>query len=223
MERHSTFATPGRRRTGCLQARRPGIVFAAGLGIVIGCGGGATGGSNGPGNCQVTNPCGGDLTGAWTATGVCMHRDYLTSLLMLMYGQSCPAGAAITLGDASVTETGSITFAADGSWSENVTAFANLAFQVPASCLSGSCTDFGVPFQPAGGGCSGSDVCACTVPEDLSRDASVYSGTYVISGTSVQLTFNAGTTISQEYCVQGNELRLIARDVAAGGDEIFRR
>jgi hypothetical protein len=61
------------------------------------------------------------------------------------------------------------------------------------------------------------------VPEDLSRDASVYSGTYVISGTSVQLTFNAGTTISQEYCVQGNELRLIARDVAAGGDEIFRR
>ncbi len=60
-----------------------------------GCGGG--GGDATGGSCGKIAPCGGDVTGSWTAAGSCFDSDNFLAYILVGYEPGCPAGSAPTL------------------------------------------------------------------------------------------------------------------------------
>jgi hypothetical protein len=56
--------------------------------------------------------------------------------------------------------------------------------------------------------CTGTSTCTCsfTIPAQTSTTA----GTYATAGTSITMSPAGGTASTNEYCVKGNELHLLA-------------
>jgi hypothetical protein len=140
--------------------------------------------------------------------------------------QYCRSGPGVTVTSASFPETGTISFMADGTYSENITAKDIFEFEFPASCLNGgTCTDFATANSSYH--CSGSTTCSCSANEDGSRQPGVYSGMYMVSGNNLLLGSMGGpapgSTDNQPFCVAGSQLQLIGSPTLAGGNETFER
>jgi hypothetical protein len=154
-------------------------------------------------------PCGGDIIGTWKLTEECVNLDPLQ-----------PSAQAVC-GDASITSatfgvTGSITFAADGTYTLSDTQTGVLIWNFPASCVGAlTCDAFatmlvgtntnGVSFT-----CVGTSGCVCT---EAALSSKSDNGTYGVAGSTVVVTSAvSGSTSSQPYCVQGSTLHLVNTD-----------
>jgi hypothetical protein len=157
----------------------------------------------------MVEPCGGDIVGTWKLTEGCVDLDSLQ-----------PAAQA-TCGDASITSatfgiTGSITFAADMTYTLAETVTGVLVWDFPASCVGAlTCDAFAnMLFQGGSAGlsftCVGTGACVCTEASLTTRSD---NGTYGLAGSTVVATSAvSGSTGSQLYCVQGSTLHLVSTD-----------
>jgi hypothetical protein len=199
------------------------LVWLTAMGVVFSCGGKTTGSSGNSATCATTTaPCGGSIAGTWNIVGACSTGG------ATMPDATC-AGESITV--ISVSDTGSFTFDADGTYRASLSASAAEDLSVPASCLSAgggsvSCDQLGMalssPLVQSDGGTVGSvsgscstagSACSCNL--SLSVPNAMASGTYVVSGTSVTLTPSGGNATSDGFCVQGNTLYLLSGAASA--------
>jgi hypothetical protein len=147
--------------------------------------------------------------GTWTLTDDCVDLDSLQ-----------PAAQAIC-SDASITSasfgiSGSITFAADMTYTVSDTQTAVVVWDFPASCVGAvTCVYFAsMLFQGGSPGvsftCVGTGACVCT---ESALSTSSDNGNYGVAGTNLIATSAvSGSTSSQQYCVQGSTLHLVTTD-----------
>jgi hypothetical protein len=177
-----------------------------------GCGN-AEGGGGGGGDCGKVMPCGGDIVGEWTFKSVCTD----TTMMGDLTGGLCPSAAI----DVKSEISGSVTYDASMTYSQDMTISGTADVTVPASCLmqggftltcelaqialnselaetgifeSGTC-------KSAGSGCS------CTLV--MSPQTSNQSGDYTTAGTQVTHTPSGGVAAVENYCVQGRTLHIV--------------
>jgi hypothetical protein len=109
-----------------------------------------------------------------------------------------------------VVETGSVTFASDGSYTSTFQQTGTESFTTPAQCGTAAadcaqrCAFFGWPSGKATPDGSG-----CTCSQPIAKSGSP-SGSYTTTGAGV-LTV-AGESTSYSYCVQGNTLAITGID-----------
>jgi hypothetical protein len=169
------------------------------------------------GNCGKGSACGGNIVGSWQITSACSTGGGS------MPNSSCP-GETISIDSAN--ESGSIDFAADGTYMATISSTVKETLIVPVSCLSMggatvTCDQFGMALsgalmQPDGGStgtisasCSMSGAnCNCSTTFAFSGQTA--TGTYATSGTNVTITPNGGPSTIDGYCVQGNTLNLFS-------------
>lgn len=168
--------------------------------IVWSAGAGQTGG--GCASLDFT-PCGGDLTGTWTFSAACLD---------LPPGQGDPTGGKCPQATAAVTidMSGTITFAAGGTYDVTGTTSASMSFSVPASCMTSlgisSCSQLNPDATDDGSG-----GCKMTQAEDPSSNTE--SGTYTTSNNQLTTTETGETPDDpMEYCVTGNTLKAKGTD-----------
>jgi hypothetical protein len=180
------------------------VCTAGGTGGTGGTGGGGTGGSSGS-TCGSVQPCGGDLVGTWTITGVCVSQPTTTD-------PNCPGWS---VSNVTATETGTLTYAAGGTYTVNFNRTLQYTETTPQSCIDpGTCADLVYTYQLLGAAasCTGTTVCTCSVAVAASG---AEAGTYVTSGTTFTATDSAsGDVDNMAYCVQGNSLHLLSYNSA---------
>jgi hypothetical protein len=184
-----------------------GRVLATGglVAALAGCGGGS-----GAAHCGTTQPCGGDVVGAWSFQGTCQNVAAASSDL----AATCP-GASISA--SSVVLTGGLTFNADltyaaTNWHET---FSGTQI-IPLSCVTGaiSCDDLSATESDSSNGttvsitttCTGTTVCSCRINGMLSVASD--AGTYSIAGTALTMS-GASTSGNFSYCVEESRLHLV--------------
>lgn len=168
------------------------------------------GGSSAPAHCGTTQPCGGDVVGAWNFLGTCSNVAAASADL----AATCP-GESVT--GNSVTLTGDLTFNTDltytaTNWHET---FSGTQI-VPLSCATSvsSCAELsGTESDSTNGAsvnitttCTGSTVCSCRISGTLTVLSDV--GTYAIAGTTLMLT-GSSTSGNFSYCVEESRLHLM--------------
>jgi hypothetical protein len=173
---------------------------------LVGCGG-----SSGPPNCGVEQPCGGDVVGSWTFAGACSNVSATNAELMV----ACP-GARI--GSSSVSLTGALTYNADltytaTNWHETFSVTETLPLTCAGADMT-ACSDANGTVSDTQGGetititttCTGTTVCNCRLSGSLSLTSD--AGSYYITGTTLDMTGPA-TSGTFPYCVEENRLHLI--------------
>ena len=168
-----------------------------------GTGGGGTGGTSG-GGCGNVQPCGGDLVGTWTITSACLHAPDTAD-------PTCPG---YSVSNVSGTETGTLMFAAGGTYTSNVSATASYTEMIPSSCIAPSvCADLPAVYTSLGAAatCTGTTTCVCSVAAASNGSE---AGTYAISGTTVTVTPTYGYPDAMAYCVQGNTVHFLSYNSA---------
>jgi hypothetical protein len=184
-----------------------GLVAALALpSALASCGGGTSGDSSGS-SCGNVEPCGGDVTGDWKATGACVNL----AAAMISVGGSCPQ---LIVTSASGNATGQLSLTSDLSYSSTVGETIVLKVTAPVSCAAGgTCDDLATSLLGSGANaatCIGTDSCACslTFQMDLAD-----TGTYSTAGTTLTLTSgNGGAGPFGDYCVQSGTLHLVDVD-----------
>ena len=178
-----------------------------------GTGGGGTGGTSGCGSVQ---PCGGDLVGTWTITGIRVNTPSMAD-------PSCPGSG---LSNVNATESGTVTYTAGGTYSTNIVGTLTYTETIPQSCIAPAiCSDLVYSYSLIGAAatCSGTTVCMCTV---AIAGTGAEAGSYSTSGTSVTRTDTATAgTDTMAYCVQGNTVHFLSFNTAGQvtSDEIAQR
>ena len=195
------------------------VVLAAGLApVVSACGG------DGGGSCGNVAPCGGSVAGTWNVSGACFKSSTLDATL----GAEC-AGATVALAVTQIS--GTVALNGDLTYATTTTAALALQEALPPACLQAvglTCAALDQQFKQMmatdptilSAGCTGSGTCICslrTAPRTSSE-----TGTYTTSGTTLTLTASDGSSESNEYCLQGNELHVMALDPAMPIDAMGR-
>jgi hypothetical protein len=162
-------------------------------------------GSTGGASCTQVSPCGGNVVGTWTIQNACVIAQSHTGTAVA----SCPGSSEQVEW---ITETGTVSFNADMTYSDSRQQSVSVTLMLPQSCTLGSLTltcsqlttildqnagDAGTPptCTTAGSGCD------CSV--EGSSQAS-HTGTYSINGDTITFMPNGGTPTTATYCVQGN-------------------
>jgi hypothetical protein len=155
-------------------------------------------------DCGEVEPCGGDVVGTWNLVTSCVNGSAFASAL----GSGCP-GATASASNLHVS--GSITFAADMTYSATAVQNVTIHLSVSASCLGElTCDEVGAQLLEESSGdvqsasCTGRSTCTCTVV--VSGPVVSAHGTYLGGGTTLQTIgqhrgFSSETTYG--YCVQG--------------------
>jgi hypothetical protein len=176
--------------------------------VTISCGGGSGGG-----NCGKVEPCGGPVAGTWKASTTCSNTTGLNDML----SSDCPGARATSQ---SGSPAGTLILNADLTYVMSLSVPFVINVSIPLSCTgAASCADLAdslaqtltgdtAPYNNAV--CSGNTTCSCVVTQAASLSG---SGTYVTSGTSLELTDASGYTNSGTYCVQGKTLHLVDVDM----------
>ena len=174
----------------------PALVVAG-----FGCGAGSGG------SCGATQPCGGDLVGAWTITAGCSSRSVAASELMTIVGGPCPTLAITSTED---HPSGTITFNADLTFTASYSITGSITAAVPARCFDEMPCAALEAFLGMEGllvhGCTGTATCACTidrVPQTLDG-----AGTYVASGNLLELHPDGAPIVLKQFCAAGSTLHL---------------
>lgn len=188
-------------------------------------------------SCEVVTPCGGDVVGTWVAGSSCL--PVTGNVDMMGFGLGCTDSPVS--GDLAVT--GTLTFGADGSVTDETTTTGNQNLALLASCLDVSgtittCDRVSAPLSSLGfadvectpdettGGCS----CPATVDQSsgmamISFDA-IDTGDYTAADNVLTITDGRNET-QYTYCVEGDVLTISPQTVRAtgpvGGTIVFAR
>ena len=187
-------------------------VIAPVLALVPAACGGSSGGNNtfgGPA-CSV-GPCGGNITGTWNVSDVCLSKSILMMALTQEVMGVCPSA---TVGNSSAPTTGSLVFNTDSSYSIDLAETVSLGMNLPISCFPGAtCADLNTQFMQQATGdptvqsasCAGTNPCICTItstPMQISE-----AGSYSVSGSTLTTSPTTGATPSSlSYCVKDQTL-----------------
>jgi hypothetical protein len=179
---------------------------------VLSCGGGGGGGN---GTCGQVEACGGSVVGTWKAGAACANSAFLTMSFEQGLMGVCPTA---TISNVSVSQSGTLTFNADMTYSASIDDTYSFNFAIPSSCnTSGaSCGTLATYIELASPGttvgCLGTGSCSCHV--SMSQPQSD-TGTYAISPAGESIAINStsnATTSNADFCVQGNTLHLLQID-----------
>jgi hypothetical protein len=164
-------------------------------------------------SCGTLTPCGGDLTGTWEYTAVCVDYDF---------GEAAQAFCAEATVETSGSLSGTMTFTATtmrrvGELDLDAT------LHLPASCVQGTqCALVTVALsamlsaQVDDIDCAdATDGCECSLGRTQSVDE---SATYETTGSTLTTTGEAGAQRTFEYCVEGDTLTYL--ETTEGGTEI---
>jgi hypothetical protein len=177
----------------------------------------ATGcGSSSGGSCGVA-PCGGAVTGSWKASSACVDRATLNMEFLSGVMSSCPTAS---LGAVTTTPTGTVSFAADMTFTGTLAVNTNIGLNFPPACTGGaSCDQLTQALQSIVGmdgitavSCAGAGSCVCTLQQTL--DIVNDTGTWATSGTTLSLTGATNGAGGGAYCVKGSSLHLLDVDMA---------
>jgi hypothetical protein len=162
------------------------LLFGAGCGESNGNAGGSCG----------TQACGGDLVGTWKATSACVDEAALSKLVLGSYA-SC---SGTSLSQVKATPYGEVTFGSDLTYTISLSMDLSFQLNIPQSCFNGGdCSSADNQFlrnltgtQGVGSvACGGDTSCMCNQVGELnfgqSGNSQASSGTYAISGTTVNL------------------------------------
>lgn len=188
-------------------------VFVGASVALFGCGGSDGGGGGPPANCLQVASCGGDVVGRWLFFGGCVAD---ASVFSAEAQTTCPGTEVSSVAYAAsgtVAFKADLTYVAQGwqtSYSDAVTS--DLSCTSNASCAEGS-----VSVSLSDGSfltdtCSGDTVCTCS---SSSRNVMTESGTYVVTGTQLELT-SPTTTRNRSFCVEGSRLHVVSVSDATG-------
>lgn len=176
------------------------------------------GGGNGNLDCSF-EPCGGDLVGTWTAYGFCAAGS--TGL------EAFPACNDAVV-DGSPDVEGSITFNADGTYSQDTAVSGHVRYEYDDDCVTqmlggmmtaeAYCQMMQALVPASGGTLTGTCAyaggwCKCNLTMNATDRA---SGTYTTANSTI--TLDGGS--ADPYCVAGNELRATNDD---GAVSVFRK
>jgi hypothetical protein len=170
------------------------------------------GGDDDNGSCGAFTPCGGDVVGTWTIKNMCVTGGGAGAV------EDCPGATSTFEG---IKGSGTITFNANMTTTENVAISGSMKMNLPASCLMGATcaqVDAGLkaaflgdpeaPFSAVS--CSGSGSCTCNVT--FKGTSMMSMDTYTISGNKI----TDGEGEEQEYCVSGKTLNMRSSMSMAG-------
>lgn len=194
-------------------------------------GGAATGGASAAPSCPAMQPCGGNLEGTWnvSSSGTCLNLSGTIDLSMI--GADCKSG---TVDDGTESVTGSITFTADGNFTDSTTTTITEHLTLPESCKNISNTVTNCPGlndiagtmgyskiecadKPGGNG-----ACACTATLSATTpppgglgfvDTNILTdGMYTKQSSDNTFTLTDGRQqFVYSYCVKDNSLTLLPK------------
>lgn len=147
--------------------------------------------------CDAFQPCGGDLTGDWRWDAYACPYEV---------PQNLQPTCATAVQSTTRSTTGTLTFEEDGTVSFRADSVDHIdTVHIPGECLDtfGDCTELG----GVGDGCVGDPATGCTCSGPRSSGPDEWEGTWVKSGTAVEIEIN-GLPATVEYCVNGDELIL---------------
>jgi hypothetical protein len=179
---------------------------------------GTAGGGSVP-TCESAEPCGGDLVGTWTVDQCMPALSGEVDLESIGLPIVC-TGAAITMGALQVS--GTLTFNADGSYTDATTTMGQVVYEFPPECkeLSGTTTDCpGIegPLRSKGFTANtcvdNTETTGCTCTGTMEQTGGfafvsfeyAESGTYETNGNELSMT-SFGDDQEYTYCVSGNTL-----------------
>ena len=151
--------------------------------------------------------CGGDVVGTWQIEQSCIAT--------LMGVASC---AGLIADGTGLTQTGSMTFGADMTYSSTSTTSGTLKTVYPTECTAGlSCTDLatalsaGLPAGYSAPDCTTvASGCSCTF--QVSGQTTADSGTYTLSGNTLTQKRTNGGSLAIDYCVRDRALTMVAQN-----------
>lgn len=148
-------------------------------------------------------PCGGNLEGTWNLKQQCIDVDSPSSVT------SACSGA--TAHGSNLVMHGTVTYVADGTYSENITLSGDIVVTIPPSCLTQNgvtmtCAQLNQSMSQQGTPVTCSDAngggCSCTMPVPAGQTTE--SGTYTIAG-HVLTTAHEGQSDQTDYCVHASQ------------------
>ncbi len=159
------------------------------LGIIVLIGGltAACGGGGGGAQCGELTACGGDVVATWSIVDQCLTG--------FPDSQNC----GVTLVSDNINVTGSVTFNADGTFTQNLATTGTLVTNIPAGCFQGAVTNCAM-LNNATTECTGnaSVACECTISQN---ETSTEPGLYTTAGNSITID-----GVASDYCVDGDTL-----------------
>jgi hypothetical protein len=190
---------------------------ASGGSVSNGGAGGTSSGAGGSDTCSNVTPCGGDVVGTWDVRSSCLKTSGTADISFL--GLQClTAEIAGTL-----DVTGTVTFGADGRYTDNTVATGSDSWGLDASCLNLSGTtvscdgisyvfsaillgygyeNFGCADAASGGGCTCQGTINSTGGLGLLYNDLTPNGNY----ESANNTLSLEAVLKYSYCVNGSEL-----------------
>jgi hypothetical protein len=190
------------------------VCFLGAITVLSSCGGGGGGGST----CSNAAACGGSIVGSWKITSSCVTVDTSS----MVPDMDCPSATGMAEG---FKVTGSVSYAADLTYTSNTTVSGTVVVTLPASCLMQqgitlSCAQLQQGLQAAAtdagfssATCTGSSGCTCKLA--LAPQASTTSGTYTTTAAGLLTETETGGDASQsDYCVKGTALTVSPHTMA---------
>lgn len=179
-------------------------------------GGTAGSSSGGTGATCGASPCGGNVTGTWTAQTACASGTQSVQI------PNCSSSGTATVSNLSVS--GTFKFDASGADQPNLTMSFGAHLVIPSGCLTAAqCSQLQTSYQNQQGvtnaTCTFQGKCTCDFTETKPYNT---SGTYTTSGTSLTITDSGGSPYSADYCVQGNTLTYAAKTSGANLTLVFK-
>lgn len=175
----------------------------------------AAAGCGGSGAMCGVAPCGGDVVGNWQASSACVDEATLRREFIDAVMGSC---ATASIGTITNSPGGTVSFAADMTYTGTLAVASTLDLIFPEACIPGvACDALTRALQSQVGtngitavSCAGQGGCSCTY--SFSFDRINGTGTWATSGTKLTLT---GATSAQtiDYCVDASSLHLLELDM----------
>lgn len=187
----------------------------------LACGGESDGDG---GLCTTFSACGGDPTGTWQSQDLCLPDDFADQVLM-----DLPAECEGSITVDNVSSNTTLTFGADGTFTETGSATTELAMRFSQACISAAggqpadelliglfCDQVrdaladNAGMGPAEATCEVVDSsCTCATRQETAVDE---GGQFTIEGTQIVYASEGGT--SGSFCVQGDQLTIAAPEDA---------
>jgi hypothetical protein len=171
------------------------------------CGGGGGLGAT----CESAMACGGDIVGTWMITSSCLSANGS------MFDMTCPNA---TVSSSNLSVSGTVTYAADMTYTATTSGSGTVVVGLPASCLVSqgitvTCSQLNQAFAadptlaPPGTSCVDAPGGACDCSVQVTGTPSTETGTYTTTTAGGLTQTASGSTPEQDdYCVKGDTLTL---------------
>ncbi len=162
------------------------------------------------GTCSNSAGCGGNIVGTWKITSSCVTVDLGDAM-----NAECPGE---TTNSSGLKASGTVTYAADMTYTSSFTVTGNITLTLPASCLKRNnitltCAQLTESLQSqmmmGAGSCSTASGGGCSCKFPITGEPNSETGTYTTTGSgSLTQTQSTGETETDTYCVKGSTLTI---------------